>query len=260
MRDYLGISLRGAPYFRALLRSVEARFYQGIDFPSPTLDLGCGDGHFSDLTFESAPEVGMDPWWDAIREAQERQAYRDLVCASGAALPFRSRSFNSGLSNSVLEHIPEVEPVLGEISRVLQPGSPFVFSVPNHRFLEELSIAGFFDRLGWKGIADRYRAFFDRISRHYHCDPPSLWEERLSRVGFELVEWWHYFSPGALHALEWGHYFGLPSLVSKKLTGRWILAPTSWNLGLTRLLIEKHYQGDARGPAGTYTFYITRRL
>ena len=32
------------------------------------------------------------------------------------------------------------------------------------------------------------------------------------------------------HALDLGHYFGMPSLVAKKLFGRWILAPNRWNL------------------------------
>ena len=44
MKDYLKPHLRDLPYFRALLRAVEARFYDGISLPFPVLDLGCGDG------------------------------------------------------------------------------------------------------------------------------------------------------------------------------------------------------------------------
>ena len=36
--------LRELPAFRALLRAVEARFYDHIPLPDPVLDLGCGSG------------------------------------------------------------------------------------------------------------------------------------------------------------------------------------------------------------------------
>ena len=42
--DLLWQHLKTLPAFRALLRAVEARFYQQLDFPGPVLDIGCGDG------------------------------------------------------------------------------------------------------------------------------------------------------------------------------------------------------------------------
>ena len=40
MKDYLYLHLRDLPYFRALVRGVEATYYQTIDLPAPTLDVG----------------------------------------------------------------------------------------------------------------------------------------------------------------------------------------------------------------------------
>jgi len=258
--DYLQLSLRELPYFRALLRSVEARFYQEVDLPRPVLDLGCGDGHFSSLAFEKPLDVGLDPWWSPIQEASRRGGHRGLVCAAGASMPFPDGYFKSGISNSVLEHIPDLDPVLDELARVLRPGAPFVFSVPNHRFLETLSVGRALDGLGLDGVGDRYRAIFNRISRHHHCDSQSVWQARLEKHGFGILSWWDYFSPRALHTLEWGHYFGLPSQISRWLTGRWVIIPRDWNVSLTRRLIESHYHTDPRHEQGAYTFYITRRL
>ncbi len=260
MNDHLRLSLRELPYFRALLRSVEARFYQDVDLPRPVLDLGCGDGHFSSLAFEELLDVGLDPWWSPIQEASRRGGHRGLVCASGASIPFPDGYFESGISNSVLEHIPDLDPVLAELARVLSPGAPFVFSVPNHRFLDTLSVGKALDGLGLDGLGDLYRSFFNRISRHYHCDSQAVWQARLEQHGFEIQSWWDYFSPRALHTLEWGHYFGLPSQISRWLTGRWVLVPRDWNVSLTRCLIESHYHGEPRHDQGAYTFYITRRL
>ena len=81
---------------------------------------------------------------------------------------------------------------------------------------------------------------------------------RLDEAGFGLERYWHYFPPAALHALEWGHYFGLPSWVTRALTGRWILAPTRWNLALTEHAVRKHAE-NGKDKGGTYTWYVARK-
>lgn len=259
-KDNLWRNLGELPYFRGLLRAVEARFYEGIELPSPTLDLGCGDGHFASIAFDRCLDIGVDPWWEPIFEAKNRHNYSNLAQSEGARQPFPDNYFASAISNSVLEHIPDVEAVLVETARVLQPGAPFVFCVPNHQFLSTLSVGRFFDCIGLKYMGDWYRTFFNRISRHQHCDTPEKWISRLETVGFEVERWWHYFSPDALRTLEWGHYFGIPSLISKVLTGRWILCRTSWNLSLTHRLVQRYYLESPQQEDGVYTFYITRRI
>jgi SAM-dependent methyltransferase len=258
-KDYLWLHLRKLPYFRALLRAVEARVYQDVELPAPTLDLGCGDGHFASIAFDRKLEVGLDPWWGPLQEANQRDFYQDLMHADGAQMPFPDNYFASAVSNSVLEHIPHLEAVLTETARVLQPGAPFIFCVPNHNFLTTLSVGQALDKIGLQGLGDGYRAFFNRISRHQHCDSPEVWGARLRKAGFTLERWWHYFSPEALRTLEWGHYFGLPAWISKMFTGRWILSQTTWNLSLTRRLVERYYDEATEQPEGAYSFYFARR-
>jgi ubiquinone/menaquinone biosynthesis C-methylase UbiE len=258
-KDYLGLHIRDLPYFRSLMRAVEARFYQDIDLPAPVLDVGCGDGHFATIAFDKRLDVGLDPWAGPIREASARGVYNLLTQADGGRMPFPDQYFASAISNSVLEHIPHVEAVLVETGRVLKPGAPFVFCVPNHNFLPALSIGRAIDRIGLSSLADAYRAFFNRISRHYHCDPPEVWQARLDQAGFEVARWWHYYSPRALNVSEWGHYFGLPNLVTRKLTGKWIWGPTRWSLGLIDRLIRPYYEEPPICEEGVCTFYIARR-
>lgn len=114
------------------------------------------------------------------------------------------------------------------------------------------------DRIGLHFLGDVYRAFFNRIARHVHCDPPEVWQERLENAGFEMERYWHYYSPQALHVTEWGHFFGLPSLVAHRLTGRWIIAPTKWNLAPTYWLAKRFYHPQESSD-GVCTFYIARR-
>jgi SAM-dependent methyltransferase len=258
-RDYLQPNINSLPYFRAVLRAVEAKVYQAYDLPRPIYDLGCGDGHFESITFDEKIDVGLDPWAAPLKEAVRSNGYDLVIQANGAAVPFTDGYFNSAFSNSVLEHIPDVDAVLRETNRVLAPEAPFLFCVPNHQFLSNLSVAQFLDKIHLNGLADQYRTFFNKISRHHHCDSPEVWQARLATHGFEVLDYWHYFSPKAFHILEWGHYFGLPALILKKLIGKWILVPSRWNLSLTRRLVSPAYQEDRRQPDGAYTFYIAKK-
>jgi len=276
--DLLWRHLRDLPAFRALLRAVEAQFYVDLPLVHPVLDLGCGDGHFGSVVFDGPLDAGFDPWWTPLTEARDRCVYRVLSQAEGARMPYPDGYFATVVSNSVLEHIPQVQPVLMEVARVLRspepavgrPGGAFYFCVPGPNFLPFLSIGRALDRLCRFAdcrLADLYRSFFNRISRHYHCDGAEVWERRLEAAGLRLVRWWPYFSRRALTALEWGHYLGLPSLLCKKLTGRWILSPSRANLWLTERLVRPFYResllpGGRNGDddsAGAYLFFVARK-
>jgi SAM-dependent methyltransferase len=89
------------------------------------LDLGCGVGHSYHLL---APRetVGVD--LDA--RALAGQA-RETHVADMRALPFADDSFGSVLSVQSLEHVPDPEPVVAEVVRVLRAGGTAVFVTPN---------------------------------------------------------------------------------------------------------------------------------
>ncbi len=258
-KDFLWLNLRELPYFRAMLRAVEAQFYQPFNLVSPTLDLGCGDGHFAKVTFTRKIEVGLDPWEGPIHQAAKTGAYVSLVLADGSQMPFPDGHFASAVSNSVLEHIPHVRSVLAELRRVLKPGALFLFCVPNPRYQSELSFPAFCNRIGLKRIGNAYSDWFMRMSRTLHAEWPETWETWLQEAGFRLEKYWHYFSPQALHILEWGHYFGAPTLLPHAISKRWIIAPWHWNLALTDRLVRRYVVTEPH-PQGTYTFFVARSI
>ncbi len=255
--DLLQLHLRDLPYFRALLRAVEARLMQKLVLPPPVLDLGCGDGHFAQLTYPEGLDLGMDPGRSPLVEARKRQVYRMLLQADGARMPFASATFGSAISNSVLEHIPALEAVLREVGRVLQPGALFAFTVPNPGYREELSIASWLHRIGFHSLGRRYQEWFLWVTRTYNLFDRGGWANRLHAAGFEIIEACDYFSVDALRQLEWGHYFGVPSLFSRLISGRWILAPYRWNLLLTDRLVRPYFEEQV--DQGTYSFYLAQR-
>jgi SAM-dependent methyltransferase len=257
-RDFLWLHLRDLPYFRATLRAVEARLMQNVDLSAPVLDLGSGDGHFASVTFEQPLDVGIDPDARATREALGHKGHRVLALAHGAHLPHPSGYFASAISNSVLEHVDRLDEVLMELRRVLRSDARFVFTVPNTGYSRELSLSKTLSRLGLRPLGEAYNDWFMRMSRTKNLFDENEWIEKLAQAGFAVELTQRYFSPAALRMLEWGHYFGGPCLLPRVLTGRWILAPTRWNLWLTERLVRRYYL-ESPSDDGTYTFYVARK-
>ena len=251
-RDYLWNQLTELPYFRALLRAVESRFYEHLPVVSPVLDLGSGDGSFAKQTFSRPLDAGIDPWWTPTQEARSRRAHRLLTLADGSQLPFATASFQTVISNSVLEHIRDLDPVIAEAYRVLRTGGYFLFCSPSDHFTDWL--------LGAKLLGAWYRRWFNRISRHQHCDSPAAWQVRLQKAGFTVDAIWYYFSPRALQTLELGHYLGLPNLMWKKLLHTWVPLPSRLNptLRFLNATLRPIYD-EPPGQTGAYLFGVAHK-
>jgi len=257
--ELLRQQLNELPYFRAFLRAIEARFYQGLELAQPVFDLGAGDGHFAARTFQQKLEVGFDPALVSLEEAQGFGAYDLLVNGLGDRIPYAQGAFATVISNSVLEHIPDVDAVVREAYRILKPGGTLIITVPNSNFTRNLSVARFLERIGWKSTAQAYRVFFNKISRHYHPDDAAQWHARLEQAGFVIKEEWNYFTPRLLQILEWGHYFGLPNWFHKKIFGRWILFPDFWFVNRHYRWLYHYYLEDPVSADGAYTFFRAQK-
>jgi SAM-dependent methyltransferase len=258
--DFLWRHLKSVPAFRALLRAVEARFYQVIELPGPVLDLGCGDGHFAQMTFDAPLDAGLDPWWNPLQKAAGTDCYRVLVQGMGDQMPFPDHHFGSAFSNSVLEHIPDVQAVLNETSRVMKPNGRFLITMPSHYFTDYLGGTDLLQTVGLGGLAPRYQNFFNTLSRHAHTEPPDWWAERLAQAGFQIERWQYYFSRDALRALEWGHVQGLPSAILHALTGHWIIAPWKENLQRTEQWLRPFYEEPFNPNEGAYILIVARKV
>jgi SAM-dependent methyltransferase len=89
------------------------------------LDVGCGVGHsFRELAPRET--VGLDLDAGAL-EGQERET----VVADMRRIPFDTRSFEGVMAVHSIEHVPDAEPVLGEIARVLHDDGSAVLLTPN---------------------------------------------------------------------------------------------------------------------------------
>jgi SAM-dependent methyltransferase len=224
-RRILRAHLKEVPLHRVIVRAVEAGILENISFPRPILDVGCGDGHFATVVFQQCADVGIDKDMKDAAEASQRGAYRLVTRASSYALPFPDAHFASVLSNCVLEHIPDLDTTLREISRVLRPEGLFVCTVIGEHFPDYLTSAPAWSRGGLGRARRTYVDWFNRKAVHHHFDSPERWQERFKRAGLRVRRWRYYLSERATHAMHWSHYVSLPHLLFRRLTGRWVPFP-----------------------------------
>lgn len=150
------------------------------------LDLGCGDGLLTKIIDKNLKGkrswVGIDPDPAEIALASQTDLYEKCCLASGDLIPLESSSFDFAFSNSVLEHIPELGPVLAEVARLLKPSGQFIFTVPSDTFHSALRgplIPG----------SDRSKYFsdIDRRCAHINYWGTDMWAKELAKVGLLLT-------------------------------------------------------------------------
>lgn len=252
--DFLRRHLETLPIHRTLVRSVEARLFSELDeqLSEPILDVGCGDGSFAQIAFPAhhGRIVGLDPRRDDVHEAHARGAYALVIVANGARLPFRDESIPSAISNCVLEHVEPLDETLREVARVLKPGGRFITGVVSDRFADML--------LGTKLFGAWYGRWFNRISAHHNTFTPEGWTARFEAAGLTVESWQPYVSPTALKLFDLSHYYGAPSLITRKLLGRWLVYPPLSPNRLWEPLLRPIYL--APPPAeGPYLFFRCRK-
>ena len=108
------------------------------------LDLGCAGGFMAEaIDARGAHLTGIDPAAEAIAAARRHanETGRDIRydVGVGEELPYPDQSFDIVVSVDVLEHVSDLEQVVGEVRRVLRPGGWFLFDTINRNPIARLA-------------------------------------------------------------------------------------------------------------------------
>jgi len=223
LAKYISSYLSSRPAFFSFIRPQEAYlFHQHLHlFKSPILDFGCGDGFFADLVFpRHYIDIGLDIEDSRINQAKTTKVYKKLTTFDGKKIPLRSNTISTIFSNSVLEHIPNLSQNLSEIHRILKPSGTFIASVMADKWEQYLPLGKLFGQT--------YLNYLRKKQEHYNLYSHKKWQRTFNKHGLEVTKVVGYLSPSIVKYNELFHYLSIPSLLSYKLAGKWILFP-NWH-------------------------------
>jgi ubiquinone/menaquinone biosynthesis C-methylase UbiE len=216
----------------------------------PVLDLGCGDGLFSEIFFGKGKKIiGVDINGDELKEADKRGIYSNLYKTSGNKLPQKVGQIGTVFSNSVLEHIKDLDPVLKESYRVLKKGGTFVFTAPSEKRLKLYLIYRMLSFFKLNSLAVLSATFIDKIFNHYNCWSSEKWKNKLQKIGFKEIKYQYKGSPKISLISDLLLVFAPIGYLEKKLFGRYL----GWRKYLSPVvyLFLKDYKDTLIGDNGS---------
>ncbi len=259
-KNYLYEYLLRAPLSLAMERSLECGILAPEPMPGPVLDLGCGDGLFADVLGRVPVDLGMDLDRREILIAGKRGIYKALEVAD-IRIANPGRTFNTIFSNSVLEHIADLKPVLRSVRAILSEDGFFYVTVPTDRFFSYSMCGAILKRLiphGFPLCEKWYNSFW----RHYHAYSPGKWRDIFEAAGFNVTEVKEYGSMQICMMNDMFMPLALCSAIVKKLTGRWVLSESLRRIyiyplyAFARRMVERF---EARPSKGGLVFFKLRK-
>lgn len=221
--DFFYKYIKEAPLPLAIERTFECKILSQQKFVHPILDIGCGEGIFSFILFDEKIDVGIDPVQKELKRALYYGMYDELLNCFGDKINKPDNFFNTIFSNSVLEHIRDINPVLKEANRLLDDDGVFYCTVPTNYFDKYSIIYQCLNFLRLKRLSEKYRIFFNKFWKHYHCYDRDGWEKLFRNNGFIVETSYGYCSKKFCLLNDVLSFFSLNSFIIKKMTNRWYL-------------------------------------
>ena len=155
------------------------------------LDLGCGNGRFSEL-FDAADYTGADTSEELLKIARRNHPAKEFVLVEPLKLPFPDNAFDKIFCLAVIHHLPSQayrRAFLREIARVLKPGGRLVLTA--WYLLQKPKVWGMLTKLAVLKLVGRNR-----------LDPGDSWVPFSSADGKVLAQRYiHVFSATGLRML-----------------------------------------------------------
>lgn len=262
--DFLKNYLLIAPAALAYERAIECTLHADKQWPAPVLDIGCGDGIFAQILFAGKVDTGIDPDASEVERARPLGKYDELLVCFGDNIPKPDGSYNTVFSNSVLEHIPDLPPVLHEVYRLMSKDARFYVTIPTDRLERATFIARSLRTIGMNELAGRYGRFYNRFWRHFNVHDLAGWRATFEAAGFEIEIERPYVPTNQSTLYDLMTPLGLPAFIARRQFKRWLLLP--WLRPFTAPVLNALLKGQTaaalqpvRADEGCLVYYALKK-
>jgi len=195
LNDFIGHPHPASKFFRLIeLQTIYQQTKKTV-FKEPSMDLGGGDGYLSSILFDKKFTYNLDNGEAKDLEvAKKFKRYKKILIESAEKMSLPSNSLNFVFSNSVIEHIPDNDAVLSEVSRTLIKGGVFVFTSPSDKFREYLWISSLLTAWGLNPLGNLYKNHRNKMLNHYHTYSHKTWIEKLKKHGLIVKKYKYYIT------------------------------------------------------------------
>lgn len=166
-----------------------------VNFKQPAMDLGGGDGYLSSILFDKKFDYNLDNGEAKdLHIAKRFRRYKKILVESAEKMSLKDGSLNFVFSNSVIEHIPDNDAVLKEVSRTLKKGGSFIFTSPSHNFKNYLWLSNILSYFGLSFLGKFYLELRNKRLNHYHTYSHQTWTAKLKKHGLIVKKYDYYIS------------------------------------------------------------------
>lgn len=177
LKSYWKYSLYGL-----MFKIEEGYYYSGLELKSPSLEIGTGDCITSNIFFNGKKiDIASDAAWRAFDFADAKSSktsilriFNNFIAFDVGAIPFKKSSIKDIVMVHIVDHIPDLDSALNEMSRVLQDGGNLYFS-------------GFSDH--WRRLlgAKQQQKMPIYYDYHYNLFNHDEWDTILREKGFRQM-------------------------------------------------------------------------
>lgn len=257
LETYFRRYVANSPLGLSIWRAVEAKHLSTILLKRPILDIGCGFGEFAQAFFDEPADMGLDIAPLDLYGASKTRKYRHLLLADARHIPLSSESFNTIISISTLEHIPQPDRVLRESYRLLRPNGRIVFTMETSKVVQGGAFRDIFNKIGLSRLSDMYERKFNEHFNRQTLISKEMWLKKIQNAGFTIETAKDIISPKITKLFDIFLLTAWPSQLLKPLLGRRLVyRPKIVSDILVKFFLRFMKDSDTNG---TNLFVVARR-
>src|SRR6185369_3013863 len=150
-----------------LFKGIELDAASRLTFAGKGLDLGCGNG-FTGTVLKASVGIAELHGVDQVNNLAAPETYASFTVGDARDLPYPDESFDFVFSFGVIDHIPDLEPVLAQAARVLKKGGHLTFAIQTQTFRKSSLWYKTFLRFGKQDLAHAYSDYRDVYDMIHH--------------------------------------------------------------------------------------------